>query len=279
MGATRNAPQKKLNWVWGLAGLSATCFVALLIYLTNMPIDTPVKGVQSGKTEQQQNVSDQLSKKPKESSINTKNIKEKHQFEFYSVLPERKLEVDYNIDNSAFRPLNKPLIKNKPSIANDTKTLIAKDTKTVIKIKKESDHKDNKKTIEKKIPSPSINPSPYQLQGGVFSEVAKTELRKLEFNQKESKKIIEKKSPSPSTSLSLYQLQVGAFSKLAKADTRKIELAFMGIESNIQVIYSQGKKMYRLRVGPTTDKQHIKRIQKKLQSNNVSTFIHKLKDA
>ena len=78
---------------------------------------------------------------------------------------------------------------------------------------------------------------------------------------------------------SLYQLQVGAFNALSKANARKLQLAFIGIESNIQMINNQGEKMYRLRVGPSSDEQYIKNTQKKLQTKNISSFIHKLNDA
>ena len=77
--------------------------------------------------------------------------------------------------------------------------------------------------------------------------------------------------------LFLYQLQVGAFKDLSKADTMKAQLALLGIESNIQMIDSQGQKIYKVRVGPSTNEQQIRRIQQQLKKNNISSFIQKLK--
>jgi len=92
-----------------------------------------------------------------------------------------------------------------------------------------------------------------------------------------------KSSPQPtakdkkSSGLSLYQLQVGAFKDLAKADAMKAQLALMGVESNIQMINSQGQKIYKVRVGPSTSEQHIRRIQQQLKAKKISAFIQKLK--
>ena len=84
-------------------------------------------------------------------------------------------------------------------------------------------------------------------------------------------------SDKKSGTLFLYQLQVGAFKDLAKADAMKAQLALLGEESNIQMISSQGQKIYKVRVGPSTSEQHIRRIQQKLKTKNISTFIQKLK--
>ena len=75
----------------------------------------------------------------------------------------------------------------------------------------------------------------------------------------------------------LYQLQVGAFSEWSKADAMKGRLALLGVEANIQVFQLNGQKMYRLRVGPTTDSQKIERIKVQLKAQNINTFIQKIK--
>jgi len=77
--------------------------------------------------------------------------------------------------------------------------------------------------------------------------------------------------------LFLYQLQVGAFKDLAKADAMKAQLALMGVGSNIQMISSQGQKIYKVRVGPSTSEQTILRIQQKLKAKKIRTFMQKLK--
>ena len=75
----------------------------------------------------------------------------------------------------------------------------------------------------------------------------------------------------------LYQLQVGAFSDWAKADAMKGRLAFMGVEPNIQVFRANGRKMYRVRIGPSTDAKKMERIKSQLKAQNINTFMQKLK--
>ncbi len=75
----------------------------------------------------------------------------------------------------------------------------------------------------------------------------------------------------------LYQLQVGAFADWAKADAMKGRLALMGVEPNIQVFHAKGKKMYRVRIGPSTDAKKIERIKAQLKAQNINTFMQKLK--
>lgn len=75
----------------------------------------------------------------------------------------------------------------------------------------------------------------------------------------------------------LYQLQVGAFSDWAKADAMKGRLALMGVEPNIQVFYANGRKMYRVRIGPSTDEKKMERIKSQLKAQNINSFMQKLK--
>ena len=75
----------------------------------------------------------------------------------------------------------------------------------------------------------------------------------------------------------LYQLQVGAFSDWSKADAMKGRLALLGVEPNIQVFHVKGQKIYRVRIGPTTDLKKIERIKIQLKAQNINTFIQKIK--
>ncbi len=95
-----------------------------------------------------------------------------------------------------------------------------------------------------------------------------------------AKQVISKKTPvvkSIPQSNMLYQLQVGAFSDWSKADAMKGRLALLGVEPNIQVFRVNGQKMYRVRIGPTTDSQKIERIKIQLKAHNINTFIQKIK--
>lgn len=75
----------------------------------------------------------------------------------------------------------------------------------------------------------------------------------------------------------LYQLQVGVFADWSKADAMKGRLALLGIEPNIQVFQVNGQKMYRVRIGPSTDAHKMERIKIQLKTQNINTFIQKIK--
>jgi len=95
-----------------------------------------------------------------------------------------------------------------------------------------------------------------------------------------AKQVISKETPivkSVPQSNMLYQLQVGAFSDWSKADAMKGRLALLGVEPNIQVFHVNGQKMYRVRIGPTTDSKKIERIKVQLKAQNINTFIQKIK--
>ena len=56
----------------------------------------------------------------------------------------------------------------------------------------------------------------------------------------------------------------------------KARLAFLGVESNIQLIQNNGQKMYRVRVGPSTDSHKIDQIKNQLKAKNINTFVQKI---
>jgi len=188
-GATRNPERISSSWSWMLMGLLVGAFVTFLMYLDKIPTEGD-----------NQTTSGQMQKKQE-----TQKAKPKHQFDFYTVLPDREMKVN-NISN------------DKP---------------------------------RRKVTQQAVN-----------TEVPETEA-------------IAVKNKNPAV-ITLYQLQVGAFKELTKADAMKARLAFIGVESNIQVIQSKGQKMYRVRIGPSTDEQKINAIKKQLKAQNINTFVQKL---
>ena len=189
-GATRNTEQSfsKLSLI--VIGLLVGSFIAFLVYLDKIPTDGETQSVSNKQQNKQSSAQKNESKKSKPV---------KHQFDFYTVLPDREVEV---IDI------------------------------------------DDKKPARKTIPKPEPYSAP--------------------------------KSQAAPQSSGLYQLQVGAFKELSKADAMKARLAFLGVESNIQVIQNNGQKMYRVRVGPSTDSRKIEQIKQQLKAQNISTFVQKL---
>ncbi len=193
-GATRNSEQNFSTLSMLVIGVLVSAFVGFLVYLDKIPTDAK----KSASTDVQASSKKSKQQKPP-----------KHEFDFYTVLPDREVEI---IEVEQRKPVKKvsPVQQKPPSITQ--------------------------KNPEKK---PIAQARPLQ-------------------------------------STSLYQLQVGAFKELSKADAMKARLAFLGVESNIQVIQNNGQKLYRVRVGPSTDNKKMQRIKSQLKAKNINTFMQKL---
>lgn len=189
-GATRNAEQSSSRLSQLVIVLLVGGFIAFLVYLDKIP----TAGEKQPALNKQQ---DKQSSAQKNESRQSKPVK--HQFDFYTVLPDREVEI---IDVGDKKPVRKTVSKPKPDLAVKSQTV-------------------------------------------------------------------------PQSS-GLYQLQVGAFKELSKADAMKARLAFLGVESNIQVIQNNGQKMYRVRVGPSTDSRKIEQIKQQLKAQNINAFVQKL---
>lgn len=227
MGATRVAPTRASNGLWGLGGLSIGCCIALFVYLDKLP-----------PTIEKTSVALEKKNVPKVAEKSEKVKNKEQAFGFYSILPEREMKVDHAIDNT-----------------NATK-------KTNNDSPYQNDHSQDEKPQYKK---PIVTPTAIVKKSSVPTSIPKIKINK------------EKPVTAP-VSLSLYQLQVGAFTELIKADALKARLALTGIVSNIQVIRSNEKKIYRLRVGPSTDVKNLEQIKQRLKRQNINSFLHKLKN-
>ena len=197
-GATRNPQQGRSNWSWIIMIMLVGAFAGFLVYLDKIPTEG----------EHQPESSQMQKKQAAQEKKEIQKSKPKHQFDFYTVLPDRE-----------------------------------------VKVNNFSDEKPQRK---------------------VTAKSAKTEVKTA------AKVVTHKQSETKPGAIALYQLQVGAFKQLTKADAMKARLAFIGVESNIQVIRSKGQKMYRVRIGPSTDEQKINSIKKQLKAQNIDTFLQKL---
>ncbi len=200
-GATRKTEHKNSILSWAVMAVLLATFVAFLIHLDQLPEQGETTTVKT------------QAKFEKQSDHKQKNTKE-HQFDFYTVLPDREVEV--------IRPEN---------------------------------------TTAKYRTAPKNTARPKSSQ--TVSKTAKTTQTKPSASK-------------PVFSNQLYQLQVGAFKELSKADAMKARLAFLGVESNIQVIRNNNQQMYRVRVGPSTDQKKMEQVKAQLKAQNINTFIQKL---
>ena len=74
-----------------------------------------------------------------------------------------------------------------------------------------------------------------------------------------------------------YVLQVGSFQNLNDAEKLKANLAFLGLEANIQHVTVNKQAWHRVRTGPYRDKQQLYKKQKLLKNNNINAISMELK--
>jgi len=74
-----------------------------------------------------------------------------------------------------------------------------------------------------------------------------------------------------------YVLQVGSFQNLGDAEKLKANLAFLGLEANIQHVTVNRQAWHRVRTGPYQNKQQLYKNQKLLKKNNISAISMELK--
>ncbi len=196
-GATRNTEKNTSIFPKVLLVLLVGGFASFLVYLDQIPTEHGITP---------ETIADKGQKK--EPKIKAIPKKPKQKFDFYTVLPDRKVT----------QSERSKVVDNKPKVA----------------VKSQTVHVQPEKVISSK------------------------------------------QSKQKTTPYFLYQLQVGAFKELSKADAMKARLAFIGVESNIQVMQNKGQKMYRVRVGPSTDEKKINTIKKQLKAQNINTFVQKL---
>lgn len=71
-----------------------------------------------------------------------------------------------------------------------------------------------------------------------------------------------------------YQIQAGSFSKSRDADRRKAELALLGVESEVKkVMVHDGKRWYRVIVGPFANLEKANQVQTRLHSQKIKTLL------
>jgi cell division protein FtsN len=74
-----------------------------------------------------------------------------------------------------------------------------------------------------------------------------------------------------------YVLQVGSFQNLNDAEKLKANLAFLGLEANIQHVTVNKQAWHRVRTGPYRDKQQLYKNQKLLKRNDIDAISMELK--
>ncbi|VAW50421.1 hypothetical protein MNBD_GAMMA06-1715 [hydrothermal vent metagenome] len=74
-----------------------------------------------------------------------------------------------------------------------------------------------------------------------------------------------------------YVLQVGSFQNINDAKKLKANLAFLGLQANIQSVTVNKQAWHRVRTGPYKNKQQLYKNQKLLKKNDISAISMELK--
>jgi len=70
-----------------------------------------------------------------------------------------------------------------------------------------------------------------------------------------------------------YVIQVGAYRTLADADSQKAKLALMGLDAKVSERDQAGRTVYRVRLGPFTDKTAAERIRTRLEGSGFENTL------
>lgn len=70
-----------------------------------------------------------------------------------------------------------------------------------------------------------------------------------------------------------YVIQVGAYRTLADADAQKAKLALMGLDAKVSERDQAGRTVYRVRLGPFTEKTAAERIRTRLEGSGLENTL------
>jgi cell division protein FtsN len=125
--------------------------------------------------------------------------------------------------------------------------------------------------VEVDVPDLALKPNSKPKESKATSSKKFSDTRKIADNKTSST------SKKKHTLKKFYQLQVGAFSAKSKADSMKAQLAFMGVQSTVfNGKLSNGKKVYKVKIGPSSDGNKLNLIKAKLKRMHINTFLQEL---
>lgn len=80
-------------------------------------------------------------------------------------------------------------------------------------------------------------------------------------------------STVPASDALSYQVQAGAYGSPVEAEQQRAKLAMMGLEPRIQEREVNGRTMYRVRLGPFTQREQAEEVRVKLQAASVESAL------
>jgi len=129
---------------------------------------------------------------------------------------------------------------------------------------------------------------PVEAAPPVVSEAPKTpapveEKRRFDFYSMlpDSEEIVpEQDLKQPVKSGEVYYLQAGSFQKAADADNQKAKLALLGFEASVSSASLPDKGVYhRVRIGPYSKVEEVKRVRAGLKQNAIETSLIKVRES
>jgi cell division protein FtsN len=73
-----------------------------------------------------------------------------------------------------------------------------------------------------------------------------------------------------------YVVQAGAYRTSTDADAQKAKLALLGLDAKVSERDQAGRVVYRVRLGPFSDKNAAERIRVQLESNGIDNTLVRL---
>jgi cell division protein FtsN len=83
-------------------------------------------------------------------------------------------------------------------------------------------------------------------------------------------------APADSSDPFDYVVQAGAYRTSADADAQKAKLALLGLDAKVSERDQAGRVVYRVRLGPFSDKSAAERIRAQLESNGIDNTLVRL---
>ena len=80
-------------------------------------------------------------------------------------------------------------------------------------------------------------------------------------------------TPADTTDPFDYLVQAGAYRTSADADAQKAKLALLGLDAKVSERDQAGRVVYRVRMGPFSDKNAAERIRSQLESNGIENTL------
>jgi len=75
-----------------------------------------------------------------------------------------------------------------------------------------------------------------------------------------------------------YLLQAGSFQQHKEADSLKARLALIGVEAQIQSVEVNKAKWHRVQIGPSTDRDALEALRKRLKAAQIDTILLQAKN-